>query len=432
MGEPGTSIAGDLPDRHLVWRVIQDHVNPNLLFAGTEFGIFFTVNGGEKWIKLKGGVPTIPFRDLEIQRRENDLVGASFGRSFYILDDYTPLRTVSEESLADEDFTLFSIHKTQLYIPSRPLGSTKGSQGDDFFAASNPGFGATFTCYLKEALTTQQQQRAKREGEISKTGGDVSPPDWESLRQEEREEGPVLQFTVSDADGNLVQRIIAPATAGFQRVAWDLRYASLTGQGNGPLVAPGTYSVRAAQRVGDEFTPLGEEQTFEVVAIGNPTLPDVDRQEALAFQTRAGDLQRAVIAADRTLVELLERVRAIKQVARESNRVPDEMYETAREIELALLDLQVDLRGDSTREERSQESTPSILSRIQLALGETLSQTHGPTQTFREQLDIARTDFAKARDTLSVVLAEELQPLERRLDELGAPWTPGRPVPVID
>jgi photosystem II stability/assembly factor-like uncharacterized protein len=86
-GRTWRSIAGDLPDRHLVWRVVQDHVKANLLFAGTEFGIFFTIDGGGRWVKLGGDVPTIAFRDLAIKRRENDLVGASFGRGFYVLDD---------------------------------------------------------------------------------------------------------------------------------------------------------------------------------------------------------------------------------------------------------------------------------------------------------------------------------------------------------
>ena len=86
-GRSWTSIAGDLPARHLVWRVVQDHVKPNLLFAGTEFGLFFTQDGGARWVKLGGDVPTIAFRDLAIQRRECGLVGGSFGRGIFVLDD---------------------------------------------------------------------------------------------------------------------------------------------------------------------------------------------------------------------------------------------------------------------------------------------------------------------------------------------------------
>ncbi len=96
-GSTWTSIAGDLPARHIVWRLVQDHEAPGLFFAGTEFGVFFTVNAGKTWVKLEGSSPTIPWRDLVIQRRENDLVGATFGRGIYILDDYSPLRTVSAD-----------------------------------------------------------------------------------------------------------------------------------------------------------------------------------------------------------------------------------------------------------------------------------------------------------------------------------------------
>ncbi len=92
-GRTWSSISGDLPERHLVWRLVQNHVDPNLLFVGTEFGVFFSVEGGGKWIKLDAGMPNIPVRDLAIQKRENDLVAATFGRSFYILDDYSSLRS---------------------------------------------------------------------------------------------------------------------------------------------------------------------------------------------------------------------------------------------------------------------------------------------------------------------------------------------------
>ena len=101
-GRSWQSISGDLPARGSVYTIVQDHVEPDLLFAGTEFGIFFTTDGGEKWIQLKSGMPTIAVRDLEIQRRESDLVAASFGRGFYILDDYTPLRHITDDLLASE------------------------------------------------------------------------------------------------------------------------------------------------------------------------------------------------------------------------------------------------------------------------------------------------------------------------------------------
>jgi hypothetical protein len=137
-GRTWTSIRGDLPDRHLVWSIVEDEVNPDLMFLGSEFGIYFTIDGGAHWMKLSGGVPTIAFRDLEIQRREHDLVGASFGRGFFILDDYTPLRTVTPEALA-KAAVLYPVRKALLYEPSVPLGlREKANQGGAYFTAPNP------------------------------------------------------------------------------------------------------------------------------------------------------------------------------------------------------------------------------------------------------------------------------------------------------
>ncbi len=96
-GQSWRPITADLPDRHVTWSIVEDHESANLLFVATELGLFFTVDGGGHWIQFTGGVPTVAFRDLEIQRRENDLVAASFGRGFFILDDYSPLRHVSAE-----------------------------------------------------------------------------------------------------------------------------------------------------------------------------------------------------------------------------------------------------------------------------------------------------------------------------------------------
>src|SRR5690606_38939689 len=144
--------AGNLPERGSVYALAEDHVDANLLFAGTEFGVFYTNDGGKRWTQLKQGIPTIAVRDIAIQRRENDLVLATFGRGFYILDDYTPLRTLNEEVLAKESH-LFPVKDALMYVESVPLGlAGKSFQGDNFYMAPNPPIGATFTYYLKEEI----------------------------------------------------------------------------------------------------------------------------------------------------------------------------------------------------------------------------------------------------------------------------------------
>jgi photosystem II stability/assembly factor-like uncharacterized protein len=140
-GRTWTSITGDLPERGSTYTIVQDHVDPNLLFVGTEFGVFASSDGGGKWVQLKSGIPTISVRELEIQRRENDLVLATFGRGFYVLDDYTPLRDMSDATLAAEA-KIFPIKDAWLYVQAGPLGGEeKASQGACFYTAPNPPYG---------------------------------------------------------------------------------------------------------------------------------------------------------------------------------------------------------------------------------------------------------------------------------------------------
>jgi photosystem II stability/assembly factor-like uncharacterized protein len=88
-GRTWSSITGDLPKRGTVYTLALDGEQPDLMFAGTEWGLYFSRDAGKKWIQLSGGMPTIAVRDIDVQRRENDLVLATFGRGFWILDDYT-------------------------------------------------------------------------------------------------------------------------------------------------------------------------------------------------------------------------------------------------------------------------------------------------------------------------------------------------------
>ncbi|MFC1778397.1 glycosyl hydrolase, partial [Pseudomonadota bacterium] len=265
------SISDGLPERHVAWRLVQDHVNPGLLFAATEFGVFFTVGGGT-WTKLSGGAPNISFRDLAIQKRENDLVGATFGRSFFVLDDYTALRSLTAKNLAS-DTMLFPVRDALWYIQRMPLGEfrtgAKASQGDAYFIADNPPFGAVITYYLPKSILSAKEQRREKEKKIEKAGGNTPYPGWSALRSEETEEEAAVVLTVRDSQGEVVRKLEGPAKAGFHRVAWDLRYPESTPwtdkpQDNyivfsGPLAAPGDYTVSLATRINGVLRETGQQ-----------------------------------------------------------------------------------------------------------------------------------------------------------------------------
>ncbi len=427
-GRTWNSIIGDLPDRHLVWRFVQDHEKKDLFFIGTEFGLFFTLDGGSHWIKLTGGVPTIPFRDIEIQKRESDLVGATFGRGFYVLDDYSPLRHVTNETLTDNEFKLFPMKKALLYITRRVLGGEKGSQGDSFYNADNPPYGAIFTYYLRDSLKTRQQLRHESEAKKKQAGGDTPNPGFDELKREEREEAPQITFTISDAKGEVVDRVSGPASAGFHRVSWDLRYA---GAGRGPLVVPGRFTVRAEKRVDDVVKELGDAQEFEVVSITKSGIARQDADDVLKFQQQSGELVRVVSGANGRLQEALDELSQIKQALSRSNKGDSEFFETSRQLELRLLDVRDKLTGDTTRESRSQTAPISIMSRAQNAYAGSLNTTYGPTKTHREALKIATKQYASVYDELKSLIEEQLDKLKQQLDKAGIPWTSGRKVPEL-
>ncbi|UCG53249.1 MAG: glycosyl hydrolase, partial [Candidatus Latescibacterota bacterium] len=428
------SITGDLPERGSVYAVAQDHVNEKLFFAGTEFGVFFTVDEGEKWVQLKEGIPTISVRDIEIQRRENDLVAGTFGRGFYILDDYTPLRYLDDETLETEAF-VFPVKKAWMFIEARPLaGKEKGYQGAGYYTASNPPFGATFTYYLKEDLETRRSRRHKKESELAKEGKDVFYPAWNALKGEDREEKPAVIVTVRDDEGNVVRRVQGKTTKGLHRVTWDFRYpgfepAKLESDGFGPLALPGTYTVSLDKRVDDVTTQIVAPTEFEVEPLGRSLLSPPDREAVLAFQRKTGELQRAVFGADAAANEAAERIGYIKNVVEKTPGLDSVLRERARSLELELMDLRERITGDPTKSKRNEPAMRSIISRINQIVKGHWSTTSGPTKTHRKNYEIAAGEFEEILGELRRLIEHDLVALEEELEAAGAPWTPGRGVP---
>lgn len=276
-GKSWTSMTADLPEKTTVWRIVQDHVDADLLFIGTEFGIYFSVDGGDKWTKIKGGVPTISFRDLAIQRRENDLVGASFGRSFYVFDDISVFREISEEGMKEEA-KLYPVRKAWWYFPRPDLsfGKGKGSQGAGHYIAENPPFGAVFTYHLAEGYKTEKAMRAEKEKELNKAGEDVPFPGYDKLDEEMAEMPVRIWLEVSDDEGNLVRRVPGSTEKGFHRVAWDLKMppsqvvdagTEKIGDDAGFMAPPGSYRVQLMKETDEGMVSLSDPRSFEVVPL---------------------------------------------------------------------------------------------------------------------------------------------------------------------
>jgi photosystem II stability/assembly factor-like uncharacterized protein len=455
-GATWKSITNDLPAKGSAYVVIEDSLDRNLLFAGTEYGLFFTQNGGTNWIQLKGNLPTIAVRDLTIQKRRDDLVVGTFGRGIYILDDLKPLRTMTQ-TIANADATLFASRDADLYVERAPLGLPgKAFQGDAFFTAPNPPYGAVFTYYLKDELKSLKKQRAEAESKIEKDIANepkkdkekekeippVPYPTWEQVRAEERELDPAIVLVVSDEDGNVIRRVSGPVTAGFHRVAWDLRYPppspieltpteidQFSPPPAGPLVVPGKYTVRLLKRVDGVDTSLGETKTFNVVPLYLSIMNESDRATVLAFQKKASRLQKAIMGAARVTADALVRVQHVRKALDEIDGPDPKLVAQVNAVDKTLRDIDDALNGDPVLRGHQEPSPVSLVERVTNAING-FTTTTAPTATHQESLAIAEKEAGPLLEKLRRAIEVDLAAIEKQLNERGAPWTPGR-IPTV-
>lgn len=224
-GRTWTNITGNLTGRHNVWTIAQDHINSDLLFTGTEFGLFVTVDGGKLWTQLKGGLPITQVRDLTLHKRENDVVIGTFGRGFYVLDDYSALREISPATVAEEA-RLFPLRHAYAFTPGgvAPAGAAGVLPISGNWSTPNPPVGAWITYNVKSEIPATDK----------------------------------LVLTISDNTGRTMRRCELDRTPGLRRFVWNLngdpvagpqagRAGGGGGRGGAPGGAPaGTDSARSA------------------------------------------------------------------------------------------------------------------------------------------------------------------------------------------
>ena len=436
-GRSWSLISSDLPERGSAHTIVEDHVDPDLLFVGTEFGLFFTQDGGSSWHRLKSGLPTISVRDIEIQRRENDLVVGTFGRGIYILDDYSPLRTKQGDV---ESQHLFEVRDAWSYVVGDVLGyGEKGFRGADFYSAPNPPFGAVFTYRLENAIETAKKTRRKAEIDIEKEGGDTPYPDWESVRAEDREEDPAVLLIVRDSDGNVVSRVLGETSAGLHRTAWDLRWpatdpVSLTppafrapwaSDPQGPLAVPGEYTVSLAIRQQGTLTEVDGPRSFTVKSMPQGSETSDNPDAVLAFKRKAGELHRAVAGAGQLSAAVNQRIDHLKRAIPLTSSADETLEQRLRDIEARLDDLNVLLSGDTSVSSRNEPTPWSVTRRADVVYGLLLNVRSDVPEQYETSYAIAAAEFRKVLDDLTSI-ESDLAALEAELERLGAPYTPGR------
>ncbi len=435
-GQTWTSIVNNIPERTLTWRIVQDHIKSDLLFLATEFGVYVSLNGGAKWEKL-GGTPTISFRDLAIQKRENDLVAASFGRGFFVLDDYSALRNVTDEKM-NEPAALFTGRDGKLFVPR----SRKGNGGADYWTAPNPTYGAVFRYNVNEEFVSLKKARMDKEKELIKEGKDVPFQGYDAMAAEKLEIAPKLWFTIKDANGQVVRKINTKAKKGTGSIAWDMKHASPRSIrpgseegggrnrrfGGGHYAAPGAYTVTMSKEVNGVVTQLTEPEKFSIAPLRDGTLPAKSPEEYQQFANELSWARTQLSAISSRVYENEQKYGALLRALERSNMEPGALNETLFKLKEDLNKYDIMLNGNPAKDEVGEKSNSSIGKRLSTA-SRGLTTLYGPTGMHRENLELAKKELAKLVPLIQELDEQTVPAIERQLMNAGAPYIQGQSIP---
>lgn len=438
-GVTWNSISAKLPERGSVYSIAEDHVDPNLLFVGTEFGCYFSNSGGKSWKKLGNGLPTIAVKDMAIQKRENDLVLGTFGRGFYVLDDYSSLRNISEDNLSKQAM-MMPIRDADLFEYSYPLGLPKKSfQGDSYYMGENLGSEALLTYYIKDKIQSAKDVRTKEDERLAKEGKDNVYPSYEQLAKERDEEKAKVYVLIKDKSGNVIRKYAQSADkTGLQRISWDLRtfdiepttnsgsgfYNPFASKDEGHLVPPGTYTASIALLQNGVMQMISNEVAFQVVSLGHHALPAKDPAVVNAFKAKAAELSRVEQSASNALGEISSELGSMRKAISKMNVADEAWLGRIGKMEKTIKELQRQLSGDPIKVQLDMDPTPSVSDRIGRVIYESKYSSSDPTGTHLKSLGLAEEQLKGIVSQLKGILEKDIVELRADLQKAGAPYTP--------
>ena len=420
------SIANNIPKRTLVWRLVQDHVNKNLLFAATEYGVYSSLNGGDSWQKLPG-TPTISFRDITIQKRENDLVAASFGRGFFVLDDYSALRDFTESNLVQKG-KLFPPRPAKWFVPRSNIGNT----GADYYFAKNPEFGAVFTYHLDDDYKTQKQLRKAKEKKLK--NANIPFPGWEALDAEARESEAQVILTLQDEAGNIINKVSQKASKGSHRIAWDLTHfnpfaissdgSSRRRYGGGAMVIPGKYSATLRLEKEGEVSLLDGPIAFQVNPIREGVLKGASYSDYDSFRKSLTSLVKEINAVQDELSKSIKKHKALKVALSRANITPGSIEGQLISLDKEITAIQKMLSGSPSRSEIGERNPAGMQNYLYNAMNG-MENSYGPTGVHKKSFTNAKKILETIKGKVSALDAIIL-PIEKALKAAGAPHINGQ------
>ncbi len=439
-GKHWKKIVAGLPERGSVYCIIEDHVDEDLLFCGTEFGVYYSRNGGQYWNRLKTGLPTIAVRDIEIQEQGNDLVLATFGRGFYVLDDYSPLRQL--DAIAPRDsFYLFAIRDAHRFVEDYPLGLRgKAFQGDQFYTGENLGPHVLIRYFVRFPYESLAEKRRKAEQTKRKKGEDIYHPSYEEYKREKDERAPELFVVITDSTGAVVRKIPAKWTSkGILQVKWDMRYPStdpirlkpfktdnpFLSLPRGRLVAPGTYAAQLYLRTATRWYPVSASTQFKVINVDRYSVDPPNYPITSAFQAKIDSLNRIAGMLNKSLQEYHNQHQHILAALKQHNVVDVGLLHKADSLTQVYRQIRRQMYGDDIRRKLDLPDRMAPIERFQTIKWFEGGYSGNPLGYHRQQLQYVEDLFKGLQEQISKY-AQSVQELNAKLEELQIPYTPGR------
>jgi photosystem II stability/assembly factor-like uncharacterized protein len=351
----------------------EDLKNPNLLYLGTEFGMYLSIDGGQKWVPFRGGLPMASIRDMVFQPRKNDLVIATHGRGIYIIDDLQPIQELKVEDL----------NKDVVFLNSRPtlldfIGWSLDTQGDNDYSADNPEMNPLITYYLKKRHMF----------------GD-------------------MYLEVYNDQGEMLSKLPAGKAKGINRVPWNLRMKApkvpkssqmLGGAFNGPSYPPGDYRVKLYK---NDKTYEG---SFTVKYDPYSNYSDADRD--LRYQTimRAYHLLEDLAFIDNQILEIRDQSKALASSS-----------EGGLKARLTILVADMNQRHQSISATKYGRITGEVRLRDRVAdiYGGVMSFQGKPSATQLSRLQDLETEIKNLSVEMNEFKAKELPKLNKKLNKTG-------------
>ena len=439
-GETWKSISNNLPERGSVYSIEEDHIDKDLIFCGTEFGVYFSPNAGQRWRALDNGLPTIAVRDIAIQERENDLILGTFGRGFYILDDYSSLRSI-ENSLKESESSIFSIRDALMWEKSMPLGLPgKAFQGDNFYSATNLDPVAMITYYHNKDFQSLKSKRQKLEKKLIENNKDVSYPTYDDLDKETNEFKSKLVFIIKNSEGLVVKKVFRTPKKGVQRFEWDLRYEEkspisfantsfynpFAGISEGTLVNPGTYTVEMDLFDGISSINISKPTSFSVISLESSSMPALNRTEKVNFQRAVSMLEGKMLESANILSEAKSKIKYFKEAIKIVEAPLGELSVLIKSVENKIKDISTRFYGNTIKSKLDIEQIPTAYSRLTSILYEQKYSTSAPTNTHIESFEIANEEFTTIYIEVKSLVKIDIKEIENKLKVIEAPHTPGR------